>query len=147
MHSTGKPDSPIYCCFLIYFFFFSPSYDDDVSTTATSSLSSLPTVTIMSQAPSTTVTGAPALKTPVGAIVGSIAGGITLLALVLFLLFCWHRRRHQEKRKMEIVGNNMIFPEISLDFLEFPISMYFLFLSSLFRNPQEILGNFRKLGV
>ena len=40
-----------------------------------------------------TVTGAPALKTPVGAIVGSIAGGITLLALVLFLLFCWHRRR------------------------------------------------------
>jgi hypothetical protein len=47
----------------------------------------------MSQAPSTTVTGAPAGRTPVGAIIGGIAGGITLLALVISLLFCWYRRR------------------------------------------------------
>ena len=42
---------------------------------------------------STTVTGAPARRTPVGAIiVGGVAGEITLFALVISLLFCWHRR-------------------------------------------------------
>jgi hypothetical protein len=48
----------------------------------------------MSQAPFTTVTGAPARRTqaPIGAIVGGIAGGITLFAFAISLLFCWHRR-------------------------------------------------------
>jgi len=36
--------------------------------------------------------GALARRTPVGAIVGGIVGGITLLALVISLLFCWRRR-------------------------------------------------------
>ena len=49
-------------------------------------------MTTTSQVPSTTVTGAPARRTPVGAIVGGIVGGITLLALVISFLFCWHRR-------------------------------------------------------
>ena len=47
----------------------------------------------MSPASSTPVTGAPARRSPVGAIVGGIAGGMTLLALLIFLLLCWHRRR------------------------------------------------------
>lgn len=67
------------------------TYDDGVSTTS-SSLSSLSAVKTTSQAPSTTVTGAPARRTPVGAIAGGIVGGITLFALVISLLFCWHRR-------------------------------------------------------
>ncbi|KIJ92748.1 hypothetical protein K443DRAFT_685077, partial [Laccaria amethystina LaAM-08-1] len=41
----------------------------------------------------TSVTGAAARRTPVGAIVGGIAGGITLLALVISLLSCWHRQQ------------------------------------------------------
>jgi hypothetical protein len=49
-------------------------------------------VTTTSQAPSTIVTGAPAGGTPVGAIVGGIVCGITLFALVISLLFYWHRR-------------------------------------------------------
>jgi hypothetical protein len=82
-----------------------PSLSNGVSTTAsslsslskgvsttTSSLSSLSAVTTISQAPFTTVTGAPARRTPVGSIAGGIAGGITLFALVISLLFCWHRR-------------------------------------------------------
>ncbi|EDR06466.1 uncharacterized protein LACBIDRAFT_294668 [Laccaria bicolor S238N-H82] len=87
--STSGPGTygPIYVNFdyAIY------TYDNGLSTT-TSSLSSLSTVTTMSQAPSTTATGAPARRTPVGAIAGGIAGGITLLALVISLLFCWRRR-------------------------------------------------------
>ncbi|EDR06594.1 uncharacterized protein LACBIDRAFT_328857 [Laccaria bicolor S238N-H82] len=67
------------------------TYNDGDSTT-TSSPSSLSTATTMSQAPSTTLTGAPARRTPAGAIVGGVVGGITLLALVISLLFCWHRR-------------------------------------------------------
>ena len=84
--STRKPDSPINpCC--SDFYLFVPSYDNGVSSTPPS-LSSLSAV-----APSTSATGAPARRTPVGAIVGGIAGGITLLALVIFLGFCWRRRR------------------------------------------------------
>ena len=84
--STRKPDSPINpCC--SDFYLFVPSYDNGVSSTPPS-LSSLSAV-----APSTPATGAPARRTPVGAIVGGIAGGITLLALVIFLGFCWRRRR------------------------------------------------------
>jgi hypothetical protein len=50
-------------------------------------------VTTTSQVPSTTVTSPPPRRTPVDAIVGGTAGGIALLALVIALLFCWHRRR------------------------------------------------------
>ena len=46
----------------------------------------------MSPASSTPVTGAPARRTPIGAIAGGITGGITLFALVISLLLCWHRR-------------------------------------------------------
>ena len=48
---------------------------------------------------------------------------------------------HQEKRELEIVSNNPIFLSISFNFLDFPISIYFHFSSTLFRNPQEISGN------
>ena len=85
----------MHSCFLIL-----SSYDNDVSITA-SPLSSLSAVTTTSQsslskvtqAPSTTVTSTPARRTPVGAIVGGIVGGIALLALAVFLGFCWRRRR------------------------------------------------------
>ena len=46
----------------------------------------------MSPASSTPVTGAPARRTPIGAIAGGITGGIALFALVIFLLLYWHRR-------------------------------------------------------
>jgi len=78
----------------VFYFLFSPSYDDNgVSTT------SLSTVKTTSPTSSTTVTGAPARRTPVGAIAGGIAGGITLFALVITLLFCWHRRRGLDSAK------------------------------------------------
>ena len=85
----------MHSCFLIL-----SSYDNDVSITA-SPLSSLSAVTAtsqsslskMTQAPSTTVTSTPTRRAPVGAIVGGIVGGIALLALAVFLGFCWRRRR------------------------------------------------------
>ncbi|EDR06589.1 uncharacterized protein LACBIDRAFT_328847 [Laccaria bicolor S238N-H82] len=74
--TTGPTTSYVNFDYAIY------TYDDGIATT------SPPTA----KTTSTTVTGAPARRTPVGAIVGGIAGGITLFALLISLLFCWHRR-------------------------------------------------------
>lgn len=102
-------DDPSLAVPLRYVVFDYAIYTYDGVSTPTSSLSSLSAATTTSQAPSTTVTlsaatttsrapfttvtVAPARRTPVGAIVGGIAGGIMLLAFFLSLLFCW-RRRH-----------------------------------------------------
>jgi hypothetical protein len=83
--------------------FFPTSRDND------SVLASSSTITSKSQKSSTsnivqqtttghTTTGAHA-RTPVGAIVGGIAGGIVIFVVFVFLLLCWHRCRGRDAQR------------------------------------------------
>jgi len=74
-----------------------------------------------SPASSTTVTGAPARKTPVGAIVGGIAGGIVLLVLFISLPFCW-RRRHGSSEPLitqfDVGGDSLSVPASGMPYTQ-----------------------------
>ena len=105
---SSRPRKPV----LSHFYIFLPSYDDSVSTTTSSPTSS------------TTVTGAPARRTPIGAIVGGIAGGIMLLAFCMSLLFCWRRRHSAVQHVRENGGPEPLITQFNVggDSLSVPAS-------------------------